>query len=84
MSDKCLYHKKSKDFGGIKTFIYHFSGLSKKCVAVDFLFLSFYGKIVVDRIEWLEQGTRSRRKNLQCSFLESSFFYFEKNGIIVL
>lgn len=60
------------------------SGLSKKCVAVDFLFLSFYGKIVVDRIEWLEQGTRSRRKNLQCSFLESSFFYFEKNGIIVI
>lgn len=30
----------------------------KKDVEVDFLFFSFYGKIVLDRIEWLEKGRR--------------------------
>jgi len=38
----------------------------------------------VDRIEWLEKEIRSRRNNLQCSFFNFQFFYFKKNGIIVM
>lgn len=75
---------KIADFWGYKHLSATLVAYQKNCVAVDFLFFSFYGKIVVDRIDCLEQETKKRRNNLQCSFFNFQFFYFEKNGIIVI
>lgn len=50
---------KIADFWGYK----HLSPVLTAYVVVDFLFFSFYGKIVVDRIEWLEKQKEGVKKS---------------------
>lgn len=49
---------KIADFWGYKHLSYNLTVY----VVVDFLFFSFYGKIVVDRIECLEKGRKEENK----------------------
>lgn len=57
------------------SFLFEFF-LEKRRLVVDFLFFRFYGKIVVDRIEWLEQETKKRKNKLHDHFLKKFLFNF--------